>query len=205
MSKWSSAASSLVCLGLLALAACGPRGGDKEEQDGVRPGLGAVITRADTSVDEVASAEPGKDRHQWLAADNATRNKTGNLTASVEGRGGPLMLAFANGITEQAERDIKLPASESVAGGPKTFSAILSAEPEATVYLYRVTGEDIASVAKTGGLCGMDRTTFLAVAEYVGGDGEWVFHVAAFKGAGMPGPNGQSAPILCGAYHFAMP
>lgn len=204
MSKSFSAASKFVGLAFLLLAACSPNG-DENGDANSRPGLGGVITHPDTSVDEVACAEPGKDRHQWDAGDNGTRNKTGNMTASVEGRGGPLMLAFANGITEQGERDIKLPASTSVAGGPTTFDAILKADPESTVYLYRVTGEDIASVAKTGGLCGMDKTTFLAVTECVGQDGEWTFHVVAFKGAGMPGPNGTSAPIMCGGFHFKAP
>jgi hypothetical protein len=205
MSKWFSAASRSACFALLLIAACHPRGGDDESGDNARPGVGGVITHPDTSVDEVASAEPGKDRHQWDAADNATRAKTGNLTASVEGRGGPLMLAFANGITVQGERDIRVAASEAVGPGPANFAALMGANPDAGVFLYRVTGEDIANVAQSGGLCGGEKTSYVAVSEYVGPDGEWVFHVAAFRGNVMPGPTATSAPIVCAAYHYDAP
>jgi hypothetical protein len=205
MSKWSSVRCSLVCLAFAVLAACNQQ--TRRDDDGAGAGANnsGVITQPDTSVDDVASAEPGKDRHQWTASDGTTRALTGNLTASVDGRGGPLTLAFATGITEEGERDVRVAASEPVGVGPANFASVLKANPDAGVFLYRVTNEDIASVAKSGGLCGAERTTFLAAAEYVSMKGEWVFRVAAFKGPNPPGPGAAAEPVLCGAYFYAAP
>jgi hypothetical protein len=186
------------------LAACNQQDGENDG-DGAGASAGGVITRPNTDIDDVASAEPGTDRKQWDAADANTRAVTGNLTASVEGRGGPLMLAFATGVTVRAERDVRMQASDSIGVGPTNFSSVLNADPDAAVFLYRVTGEDVASVARQGGLCGDAKPTFLGISEYVGGDGEWVFKVAAFKGDAAPGPGATVDPVLCATYNYAMP
>ena len=205
MSKWSSVRFSLLSIALAVLAACNQHGGQGDDADAARAGNSGVITRPDTSVDAVASAEPGKDRHQWEASDVNTRGKTGNLTASVEGRGGPLMLAFATGITEEGVRDVRLTASDSIGNGGASFASILRSNPDASVFLYRVDNEDLAPVVRDGGLCGPERTTYLAVSEYVSSKGEWVFRIAAFKGQVRPGPGAQGAPALCGAYYYGTP
>jgi hypothetical protein len=205
MSKWFSVRFSLFASALACLAACNQQGGAGGDADRLRGDNSGVVTQADTSVDTVASAEPGKDRHQWDAGDAGTRAKTGNLTASVEGRGGPLMLAFATGITEEGERDVRVAASETVGGGARNFAAVLKANPDASVFLYRVTNEDIAAVAHNGGLCGPDKTSFLAVTEYVSSKGDWVFRVAAFKGAAAPNPGAAADPALCAVYFYAAP
>jgi hypothetical protein len=202
MSKLFSAPFKALCLSLILLAGCD--NGGNEDQGDARIGARDVITRADTSVDEVASAEPGTERHQWVAADGNTRALLGNMTASVEGRGGPLMLAFATGVTVQGERDVRMSASDQIGVSPTTFSSVLNADPEAAVFLYRVVDQVLAPVARQG-ICDQDKPTFLGVSEYVGSDGKWVFKIAAFKGEVVPGPGAQGDPDLCGVFLYAMP
>lgn len=205
MSKWFSAASKAAALiAFSILAGCGRVGDGNDGADAGSSSTG-VLTRPDTSVADIATAEPGKDRRQWTAMNDATRSVAGNLTASVENRGGPLMLAFANGITIAAERDVRVAASERAAPGAETFANMLDADPEAGVFLYRVTNEDLSKSAGQGGLCKDAPTTHVAVTEYVGEDGEWKFKVAAFKNTSPPGPGATSDPGFCAAYQYALP
>jgi hypothetical protein len=163
----------------------------------------AIITRPDTDVDEVASAEPGRDRRQWRTSSPNARDFTGTVTTSTEGRMGPLMLAFANGITVKSEKETDVRASAPIGGGPETFAARMNMPPTGKVYIYRVLEEQLSPSAAGGGLCRARRTTHVAVSEFVGASGNWVLRIASFNGQVSPG--GADNPGLCDAFQYAAP
>jgi hypothetical protein len=207
MSKWFNARSRAVVLAsVLAVAACDRLGGKKPEiAPGDRPGASDLITKADTDVDEVASAEPGRDRRQWRARSDLARTLTGSVTTSLDGgRGGPLMLAFESGITVTAERDAEVKGSSTIGAGGQTFASVMNVDPSASVYLYRVTGEQLSPSASHGGLCQGEKTTHVAVSEFVGRDGNWVLRVASFRGEAAPGPEADGDPGLCSAFQYSV-
>ncbi len=213
MSKWFSArfkgrCGALAAFALLGLGGLGGLGGcDKllaplEEEQAETSGSNGVRTRPDTAIPDIASAEPGKDRRLWRASNEATRLSTGYLTASLEGRSGPLTLAFAEGITLTLERDVRVGAGEKAGRDGETFASLMSVDTAADIYLYRVTRENVLKTAKQGGLCKKNKAVHLAVSEFVGRDGEWVFKVAAFRGKAPPGAGGD--PEFCAAYQYAL-
>jgi hypothetical protein len=188
---------------LLAVAGCdllpaamgGSRAGDRSDP----------LTTADTRVDEIATSEPGNARLLWRAGSEPTRQVTGNLTASLpQGRSGPLMLAFANGVTLTL-MNIGQQRADAIVGSADgaTFVDLLEAPPGIGVFLYRVEEEDIARIAPKGGLCGDKRTTFVAISEFVMPSAEWTFRIASFSGKSMPGPERTEDPQLCQTYLFA--
>jgi hypothetical protein len=162
-------------------------------------------TRPDTRVEEVASAEPGKARAQWRAATPRARDVTGNLTASLpDGRGGPLMLAFANGITVRLEQMALVTGGDRIMKGGQTFQSVMDVDPSAGVYVYRAANEKVDATAPMGGLCGAQRLTFVAVSEFVSASGEWAFKVAPFRGASPPAPDATIDPQPCAALAFRL-
>lgn len=149
--------------------------------------------------------EPGMTRRAWTPADPRTQEVTGRLTVSLpDGRTGPLVLAFANGLTYQLVA-MGIHLGDDPAGLPdgRTFTALTGAPGETGVFVYRVENERVDRIAPQGGLCGQPAaTTFVALSEHVDASGEWALHVTAFRGAGPPGPASAGDPLLCGVYSF---
>jgi hypothetical protein len=146
-------------------------------------------------------------RSRWQTANAGARDITGNLTVSLEeGRGGPLALAFANGVTLRAEELAVHEAGVRVgAASDTTFRAVLGVPSEVSARVYRVIDERTAQSATAGGLCGREaRTTAIAAAEFVDEEGDWVLRIAAFKGRRPPGERGAE-PEMCGVFAFKQP
>lgn len=185
---------------LLTLIACAPAG---EDAEGERA-FGAAITEPEaTRVDAVPQEEPGLARNRWRAVNESARTVTGNLTASLEeGRGGPLALAFANGVTLRGELLTVHDASARVGGQIANFRTLLALPSQVDARVYRVIDETVTLSAGQG-LCGEARTTSVAAAEFVGESGRWVLHIAAFRGAVAPGEGGD--PGFCGVFGFEQP
>ncbi|MBI1186381.1 MAG: hypothetical protein GC206_03490 [Alphaproteobacteria bacterium] len=206
MSKWSSARSR-VCAALLiaalAAAACTDRSGARNGETDRRS---ATVTEVDLDVEPVPQEEPGWARSRWETANAGARDVTGNLTVSLEeGRGGPLALAFASGVTVRAEELAVHEANTRVGAADATFRAVLGVPPEVRARVYRVIDERTAASAPAGGLCGRDaRTTAIAAAEFVDEEGDWALRIAAFKGRRPPGERGGD-PEICGLFAFKQP
>lgn len=156
-------------------------------------------------IQEVATGEPGKDRLQWRAADDRSRTALGALTASQpDGRSGPLVLAFANGVTVQLETLALLTGADKTFPNGDSFASVLSGDPKAGVYIYKIADENVDQVAVQGGLCGAKRPSHVAISEYVGANGEWMFRLAAFEGPGAPGPESPADPGVCAVYAYTL-
>jgi len=152
----------------------------------------------------VATAEPGAARNRWKAQTELTRTVAGNMTASMDGgRGGALILAFANGITMRLERIADQVGADRTGSDNVTFSSTLGADPNAAVFVYRVAEETVARSAASGGLCREARTTHVALSEFVNRQGDWVFTLAAYRGANPPGQGGAD-PLFCAAYGYGV-
>ncbi len=117
-------------------------------------------------------------------------------------RGGPVIFAFATGVTVRAQPIADVPADQRSGVGGQSFAAVLGGDPRVDAHLYRVLDEQVAHSAPSGGLCGNTPVKHLAVSEFVDSSSHWVFRVAAFKGDRPPGASGDD-PQLCGAYAFA--
>jgi hypothetical protein len=204
MSKsFNAAFSALVLASVLALGGCDEFFGAKSSSPTAPNVPSPLVTSPDTDVSETASAEPGRDRRQWRAASTTARALTGNVTTSSAGRGGPLLLAYATGITITAERDATMKASSPIYPGSESFAEKMNVDRQADVYLYRVVDEQLSpSAAKAGGLCRADRTAHVAVSEFVGKEGNWALRVASFRGG--PSPGTDSDPQLCDIYQYSV-
>ncbi|MGE3839573.1 MAG: hypothetical protein AB7G40_16900 [Hyphomonadaceae bacterium] len=182
----------------LALGGC-DRGGEAEQTPSIRS---STVVEPETRVDAVPQEEPAVARSQWRAVNEGARTVTGNLRVSIEGvRGGPVIFAFASGVTVRAQPIAVVPADNRSGVGGQSFAAVLSGDPRVDAHLYRVLNENVTASASRGGLCGADSTRHLAVSEFVDGSGRWVLKLAAFRGARPPGASGQN-PDLCNAYTF---
>ncbi|MBP6688947.1 MAG: hypothetical protein KA153_03060 [Hyphomonadaceae bacterium] len=181
----------------LGLTACNRNGSDSNVP-GERP---QTQVEAETRVDTVPQEEPAIARSQWRAANEDARGVTGNLRVSLQGRrGGPLVFAFATGVTVVGQPYSVVPADSRSGVGGQSFAAVLGGDPRVDAYLYRVVSENVTSSAPRGGLCGEAVSRFLAVSEFVDGAGRWVFKIAAFSGDTQPG-SGSDAQ-LCNAYSY---
>jgi hypothetical protein len=170
----------------LSVSACDRNRGDSTVP-GERP---ETVVEAETRVDTVPQEEPA-----------IARGVTGNLRVSLQGRrGGPLVFAYATGVTVTAQPYNVVPADSRSGVGGQSFAAVLGGDPRVQVYLYRVESENVTPSAPRGGLCGEAVTRYLAVSEFVDGAGRWVFKVAAFRGDVQP-PSSQD-PQLCNAYSY---
>lgn len=189
----------LTAMAVLALGvgACDRNNGDAN-LPGERP---QTQVEAETRVDTVPQEEPAIARSQWRAANEDARNVTGNLRVSLQGRrGGPLVFAYATGVTVVAQPYNVVPADSRSGVGGQSFAAVLGGDPRVDAYLYRVVSENVTPSAPRGGLCGEAVSRYLAVSEFVDGAGRWVFKVAAFSGDAQP-PSGAD-PQLCNAYSY---
>jgi hypothetical protein len=194
---------------LLALAAVALLGGcSRDDSDsasgrGVRP---SAIVEPEMRVDAVPHEEPGVARHQWRAQNDEARVILGNLSVSLEeGRGGPIVFAFANGVTIRGEQLAAHDANERTgASDGQTFAALLQQPSQVDVRVYRVVEERVTQSAPRGGLCGELRTATVAASEFVDERGRWVLRLAAFRGEAAPGEN-QGDPQLCGVFSYEQP
>lgn len=181
----------------LALGGCDGGGADST-LPGERP---QTVVEPETRVDTVPQEEPAVARSQWRASNDDARRVTGNLRVSLQARrGGPLVFAFATGVTVIAQPYSVVPADLRSGVGGQSFAAVLGGDPRVDAYLYRVVSENVSRSAAQGGLCGEAVTRYLAVSEFVDGSGRWVFKIAAFSGDAQP-PSGDD-PELCNAYSY---
>lgn len=192
--KWCVAAAAVLAL---FSAGCG-RNNNDEKAPTVRA---STVVAPETRVDTVPQEEPAVARAQWRAANDQARGVTGNLRVSLEGaRGGPVIFAFANGVTVRAQPYSVVAADSRSGVGGQSFAAVMGGDPRVDAWLYRVLDESVTQSAARGGLCGGDRTRHMAVSEFVDSSGRWVFKIAAIKGESEP-PSGRDIH-LCGAYAF---
>ncbi len=183
---------------VLCAGGCGRR--DRNDAN-TTPHSETIVAPETRPVDQVPQEEPAVARSSWRAVNDITRNVTGNLRVSMEHqRGGPLIFAFATGVTVRAQVYQQVPADRRSNVGGQSFAAVMGGDPRVDAFLYRVMEETVAQSAPLGGLCGEDRTRFMAVSEFVDATGRWVFKVAAFRGDRGPG-SGQD-PQLCRSFSF---
>ncbi|MFT3728660.1 MAG: hypothetical protein QM759_12620 [Terricaulis sp.] len=189
----------MLAAALLATGACSRRDHAQNDQ-GIRPQT--IVAPENTPVDAVPQEEPAVSRQQWRAVNDRTRAVTGNLRVSIERqRGGPLIFAYATGVTVDAQQYQVVSADARSGVGGQSFAALVGGDPRVSAYLYKVKEETLApTAAAAGGLCGQDTTRYLAVSEFVDATGAWVFKVAAFHGENAPG-SGQD-PLYCGNYAY---
>lgn len=187
----------------LAVLALGVAGCNRNSGDASLPGeRPQTQVDAETRVDTVPQEEPAIARSQWRAVNEDSRGVTGNLRVSLQGRrGGPLVFAFATGVTVVAQPYNVVPADSRSGVGGQSFAALLGGDPRVEAYLYRVESENVTPSAPRGGLCGEAVTRYLAVSEFVDASGRWVFKIAAFSGETQP-PS-SSDPQLCNAYSYS--
>ena len=112
-----------------------------------------------------------------------------------------MVFAFATGVTVRAQPYAQVDSADSRSGvGGQSYAAVLGGDPRVSAYLYRVQDENVTSSAQ-GGLCGQDRTRYLAVSEFVDGSGRWVFKVAAFKRRRPAGATARTHEV-CNSYAY---
>lgn len=190
-----AAAAILICA--LALGACERQSGGAAPQ----AGRGSTVVEPEVRVDAVPQEDPGVARSQWRAANETARHVVGNLRVSIENRrGGPVVFAFASGVTIRAQPYNVIPSDSRSGAGGQSFAALMGGDPRVDVHLYRVLAENVTPSATRGGLCGEAPTRYLAVSEFVDGSGRWVFKVSGFRGDVAP-PSGND-PLHCGAYAY---
>ncbi|HRO02358.1 MAG TPA: hypothetical protein PLS69_01975 [Terricaulis sp.] len=184
-----------------ALALTGA-GCSRDEEGEQEPAIRAsTVVVPETRVDAVPHEEPAVARAQWRAVGDTARAVTGNLRVSLQGNsGGPLIFAFATGITVRAQPYSVVPADTRSGAGGQSYAALLGGDPRVDVHLYRVLNENVTTSASQGGLCGGLRTRILAVSEYVDSSGRWVFKIASFRGDGPVGAGDDT--VLCNAYAY---
>jgi hypothetical protein len=189
----------LTALAALSLTAAGcSRENEGDQPDRPR---GSTVIEPETRVDVVPQEEPAVARTQWRAASDTARRVSGNLRVSIEStRGGPVIFAFANGITVRAQPYNMVPADSRSGVGGQSFAAVLGGDPRVNAFLYRVLDENVTTSAAQGGLCGEEITRYMAVSEFVDGSGRWVFKIAAFRGSEAP-PSGED-PQACNSYAY---
>jgi hypothetical protein len=191
-----------VLVAVLALAGCGR---DEGQAADTRAARASAIVDPEMRVDEVSQEEPGVARRVWRAGNETARNVAGNLSVSLEqGRGGPIALAFATGITVRAEQLAAHRANTRTGGADnQTFAQLLGLPDQVDVRVYRVVDERVSQSASRGGLCGELRTTAVAIAEFVE-DTHWVQRIAASRGTVAPG-DAEGDPQMCGVFAYEQP
>ena len=182
----------------LSVAAC-HRNNQSNQTPSVRP---STIVEPETRVDAVPQEEPAVARNSWRAGNDQARVITGNLRVSIEGvRGGPVVFAFATGITVRAQPYAVAPAASRSGVGGQSFAAVMGGDPRVDANLYRVLEENVSPSAGRG-LCGDHQARYMAVSEFVDGSGHWVFKIAAFGGNNPPGAGGDN-PEFCNSYGYS--
>jgi hypothetical protein len=184
------------------LAACSPSD-EQKAQD--RVNTSTIVEPETIGIDSVPEEEPAVARGTWRAAGESARTNTGNLRVSLEGsRGGPVIFAFATGVTIRAQPISVSPADARSGVSAESFAALLGGDPRVQVYLYRVLDENVATNIRQGGLCGANPTRHLVASEFVDAGGRWTFRLAAFRSERPPGVSGDD-PLVCGAFAYLAP
>jgi hypothetical protein len=185
-------------LAMITLVGC-ERLEPDDQASGVRV---STVVEPETRVDAVPQEEPAVARSEWESVNENARAVTGNLRVSLARgvRGGPVIFAFANGITVEAQPYEVAPADSRSGVGGQSFAAVLGGDPRVDAHLYRVISENVSRTAVRGGLCGQVLTRHIAASEFVDGSGRWVFKLAAFSGDAAP-PSGDD-PVFCKAYSY---
>src|SRR5256885_1790993 len=88
-----------------ALVLCAGGCGRRHRNDAnTTPHSETIVAPETRPVDQVPEEEPAVARSSWRAVNDVTRGVTGNLRVSMERqRGGPLIFAFATGVTVRAQ------------------------------------------------------------------------------------------------------
>jgi hypothetical protein len=201
--KRAARLSAALILGFgLALAGCS-RHENNDDDDHVR--ASTIVEPETNGIDSVPEEEPAVARNTWRAISESARSNTGNLRVSIEAaRGGPVIFAFANGVTIRGQPIAQSPADARSGVAAQSYAALLQGDPRVQVYVYRVLDENVATNIRSGGLCGANVTRHLVASEFVDGGGRWTFRLAAFKGDRAPGMAGDD-PELCGAFAYLAP
>ncbi len=136
---------------------------------------------ADRDVESAASPAPGEQRSQWRAVNEQASAISGNLVVRrTDPRAGEITLAFAHGVTLWA-RPARLPASDIGVRALLARTRRTLGTPEGVFpALYEVVEERVAMSAPQGGLCGGQRSRYLAIAEFMQEDGNWALRVVSF-------------------------
>ena len=193
---WRAAAAALLVVALSAGACSRQNAGTQSPTT-----RSSTVVEPETRVDAVPQEEPAVARTQWRAANEQARTVAGNLRVSLQRvRGGPVVFAFANGITVYAQPYNVVPADSRSGVGGQSFAALMGGDPRVEAHLYRVLDETVSASAARGGLCGTERTRFLAVSEFVDASGRWVFKIASFRGDAAP-PS-SSDPLYCSPFAY---
>ena len=146
---------------LTAIAALGLSvGGCDRDSDGDR--APSVRPARPWSSRKRASTPCRRKSRRWRARNGARRQTTTRArspaicaSASQGRRGGPVVFAFATGVTVAAQPYNVVPADSRSGVGGQSFAAVLGGDPRVNAYLYRVhRRERDASSAAQGGLCG---------------------------------------------------
>lgn len=198
MNDMQKIAAIAAALALSLLGGC-HRDRQTEQLPSVRA---STVVEPETRVDTVPQEEPGVARSTWRAVNETARATTGNLRVSIESvRGGPVIFAFADGVTLRAQPIAQTPADNRSGVGGQSLAAVVGGDPRVDAFIYRVEQETVAQSAAHGGLCGPDRTRYMAVSEFVDSSGRWVFKIASFKGDRQPGTSGAD-PGYCASFGF---
>jgi hypothetical protein len=150
-------------------------------------------------------AEPGRGRTAWAADDETSLQVTGNLRISRleadPNRLRPLALAFTSGVTVILDPPV-LAASEDPSGAAgASFAALMGADPNIDVFVYRVREETVSRSATRGGLCGGLPAKALAISEYMDRGGVWTLRIVSFHGEAQPGLSTGDAGF-CRAFRY---
>lgn len=119
---------------------------------------------------------------RWSASNEQSKLIAGNLTVGQSaGASDTLTFAFANGVTLET-RHALLPADDAdVRALVDHVQTELGAPAGAFPAFYEVLEERVATSAPQGGLCGGQRTRFLAAAEFVDAAGVRALRIASFQ------------------------
>lgn len=111
-------------------------------------------------------------------------------------------LTFSRGIVYETTFAATVPAAQDYAKDAGTWADLLGVESNATVELRGVTSESVGAKAPNGGLCGGDKTTFIALTPTAGTSNAPALKMAAFKSKTAPNADGNAAD-LCGTFNYA--
>ena len=141
-------AAALAALALVG-AGCG-RDNDGEQEPSIRA---STVVVPETRVDAVPHEEPAVARASWRAVGDTARAVTGNLRVSIERtRGGPLIFAFASGITVRAQPFSVTPADTRSGVGGQSFARCWAGIRAWMSISYRVLNENATTPRRGKGL-----------------------------------------------------
>jgi hypothetical protein len=176
----------LLALAALALAACGPSpdqtGADEPGAPGPPPPSAAP--RLFEPLSKTAEAFTGTLELTELPRPGPNATQRFNIVSGM-------------GHTWEIESIDKATTTDKV--GSTMWRTLMPNSSD--VNIYAVNEEHIKPGTPNGGLCGDDKTAFLALAESESQTGEGELEIAAFTGAAWP-PTADRDPPLCGTFGY---